>query len=164
MAVDMFLKLENLPGESMDQKLPDHIEILSFSWGVTQHGAYGRGGSGGGSGKAAFQDVQFTHYYDKASTVLFQHCVNGKHIKSGEFIARKAGADGKQMDYLNLKIKDIIVTSVSSGHTVGGDDRMVESFSLNFAEFDVTYTTQKADGTSQKSNPVKWNLLKNAEA
>jgi type VI secretion system secreted protein Hcp len=164
MAVDMFLKLEGVPGESLDQKLTDHIEILTFSWGVTQEGAYGRHGAGGGAGKAHIQDVQFTHYYDKASSLLLQMCVTGKHITKGEFIARKAGADGKQMDYLNLKFKEIVVTSVSSGGSGGSGDRMHENFSLNFAEFEATYTTQKTDGTPQKSNPFGWNLQKNTQA
>ena len=101
------------PGESKDQKLTDHIEILSFSWGVTQQGAYGTG-TGGGAGKAHVQEPTFTHYVDKASTVLFQMCVSGKHIAEGEFIARRAGADGKPQPYMNLKFDDLIVSSVQT--------------------------------------------------
>ena len=163
MAVDMFLKLEGVPGESKDEKLTDHIEILGFSWGVTQQGSYGTG-TGGGSGKAHFQDAHFTHYFDKASTVLFQMCATGKHIAKGEFIARRAGADGKPQPYCNLKFDDLIVSSVSpSGHG-GGDDRMTESFTLNFRKITYVYTTQDNKGIAQKGNEVKWDLQKNAEA
>jgi type VI secretion system secreted protein Hcp len=162
MAVDMFLKLEGVPGESKDQKLSDHIEILSFSWGVTQQGAYGTG-TGGGAGKAHIQEPAFTHFVDKASTVLLQMCVSGKHIAKGEFIARRAGAAGQPQHYMNVKFDDLIVSSVQlSGHH-GGDDRMTESFTLNFRRFEVVYTTQDNRGVAQPSNPVKWDLQKNAE-
>jgi type VI secretion system secreted protein Hcp len=163
MSVDMFLKLNGVPGESKDQKLTDHIEILSFSWGVTQQGAY-HTGTGGGAGKANVQEPTFTHYVDKASTVLFQMCVSGKHIADGEFIARRAGADGKPQPYMNLKFEDLIVSSVQTAGHHGGDDRMTESFSLNFKKFEVVYTTQDNKGIAQKGNPVKWDLQQNAEA
>ncbi len=162
MAVDMFLKLEGVPGESKDQKLTDHIEILHFSWGATQQGAYGTG-TGGGAGKAHIQEPAFTHFMDKASTVLLQMCVSGKHIAKGEFIARRAGADGKPQTYMNLKFDDLIVSSVQQSGHHGGDDRMTESFTLNFRRFEVVYTTQDNKGVAQPSNPVKWDLQKNAE-
>lgn len=162
MAVDMFLKLEGIPGESQDQKFPDHIEILSFTWSATQQGTYNTG-TGGGAGKAHVSDAVFSHYYDKASTVLLQMCVSGKHIAKGEFIARKAGADGKPQPYLNLKFEDLIVSSVQTGAVSGGDDRMTESFSLNFRKFEIVYTTQDNKGAPQPSNPVKWDMQKNAE-
>jgi type VI secretion system secreted protein Hcp len=161
--VDMFLKLEGVPGESKDEKLTDHIEVLSFAWGVSQQGTYGQG-MGGGAGKAEISDVQFSHYFDKASSVLLQMCVSGKHISKGEFIARRAGADGKPQNYLNLKFDDIIVTGVSTSGSGHGDTRMMENFSLNFRKFEVVYTTQDAKGAGQPSNPVKWDLQKNAEA
>ena len=43
MSADMFLKVEGIKGESVDSKHKDEIEVLSWSWGVTQavvaHGA-----------------------------------------------------------------------------------------------------------------------------
>jgi type VI secretion system secreted protein Hcp len=162
MAVDMFLKLDGVPGESQDQKFKDHIEILSFSWGATQQGAY-HTGTGGGAGKVNIQEPSFTHWVDKASTVLLQMCVSGKHIGKGEFIARRAGADGKQQPYLNLKFEDLIVASIQTAGNGGGDDRMTEHFTLNFKKFEIVYTTQDNKGAAQPSNPVKWDLQQNAE-
>jgi len=40
---------------------------------------------------------------------------------------------------------------------------MTEQFSLNFRKFEVVYTTQDNKGVPQPSNPVKWDLQKNAE-
>jgi len=57
-AVDMFLKIDGVEGESKDQKHPGTIEIESFSWGMSNPGTHGSGG-GGGTGKASFSDLSF---------------------------------------------------------------------------------------------------------
>ena len=36
MAVDYFLKVDGIPGESADAKHKDEIDVLAFSWGVSQ--------------------------------------------------------------------------------------------------------------------------------
>ena len=66
MASDIFAKIGDIKGESLDSKHKDEIEVLSFSWGVTNTGAKAAGG-GGGEGKATFQDISFVHHIDKAS-------------------------------------------------------------------------------------------------
>ena len=46
-AVDYFLKIEGVDGESNDSKHKNEIEILSFSWGATNTGTTAHGGGGG---------------------------------------------------------------------------------------------------------------------
>ena len=82
MAVDMFLKLEGIKGESKDDKHKDEIHIESFSWGVTQQGGFNVGG-GGGAGKVNVHDISISKYLDKSSALLMSHCCTGKHIPSG---------------------------------------------------------------------------------
>ena len=36
MAVDMFLKLDGINGESKDEKHAKEIDLLAFSWGASQ--------------------------------------------------------------------------------------------------------------------------------
>src|SRR3954464_13043199 len=112
MAADMFLKLEGIKGESTDSKHPNEIEILSYSFGVTQPGT-GAQGSGHGGGRAHVQDFQITHHTDAASPTLFAMCATGKHIKEGTFIARKAGGD--QQEYMTVKLTDVLISSVQNG-------------------------------------------------
>ena len=38
MAVDMFLKIDGIPGESTDDRHKDEIDILSYAWGESQPG------------------------------------------------------------------------------------------------------------------------------
>ena len=144
MAVDMFLKLDPIKGESQDDKHKDEIEILNWTWGMSQSGTT-HTGTGSGGGKVSVQDLTFTHWVDKASADLYQCCCTGKHIQEGTLVTRKAG--GKPLEYIILKMNDIIVTHVSTGGS-HGEDRLTENVTLNFAKFKLEYVQQLANGAS----------------
>jgi type VI secretion system secreted protein Hcp len=154
MAADMFLKLEGIKGESTDSKHANEIEILSYSFGVTQTGT-GSHGTGHGGGKAHVQDFQITHHTDAASPSLFAMCASGKHITKGTFIARKAGGD--QQEYLTVHLSDVLISSVQSGGS-GGSDIPLEQVSLNFAKIEIDYKPQKADGTLGAGVKGGWDI------
>jgi type VI secretion system secreted protein Hcp len=161
MAVDMFLKLDSgVKGESQDHKHKDEIDVLAWSWGMSQSGTFHTGG-GGGSGKANFQDISVTKWVDKASPALMLYCSNGDHFPEATLTVRKAGK--KPLEYIVLKMKKVLVTSVSTGGS-GGEDRLTENISLNFAEVKVDYTPQKEDGTGDAAQEYKWNIAKNSES
>jgi type VI secretion system secreted protein Hcp len=143
-AVDYFLKLDGIEGESQDSKHKGLIDLESFSWGVTQSGDYSTRG-GGGAGKAVFQDFHFTMKINKASPKLFLACAEGTHIKSGQLISRKAG--GKQEEYLKVTFSDLLVSSFQTGGSAHGDVVPTEQISINFAKLEIEYKEQKADGT-----------------
>ena len=159
MAVDMFLKLEGVDGESVDSAHKGEIDVLAWSWGVSQSGTMHMGG-GGGSGKASFQDVSVTKYVDVGSPTLMLYCANGKHIPKGTIIVRKAGE--KPLEYIKIDMEDIIVSSVSTGGS-GGEDRLTENVTLNFAKVKVEYTSQKKDGSKDKTIPMGWNIEENVQ-
>lgn len=159
MAVDFFLKIDGIPGESKDDKHKGEIDVLAFSWGLAQQGI-GHVGGGSGAGKVQFQDLSFTHYVDKATTDLMFSCASGKHIKTATLIARKAG--GKPLEYIKIVMNDILVSSVSTGGS-GGEERQTENVTLNFAEVKVDYVEQKADGSGEAAKNMGWSVLKNAK-
>src|SRR6478609_2866958 len=103
MAFDAFLKLDGIDGESTDDKHKNEIEVLSYSWGLTQSSS-GDSGGGGGAGKATFQDLHFVSHLSKASPMLFLKCATGQHIKEGLITVRKAG--GGQLEYLKITLTD----------------------------------------------------------
>jgi type VI secretion system secreted protein Hcp len=142
MASDIFAKLGDIKGESLDAKHKNEVEVLSYSWGVTNAGSMGHG-SGGGEGKATFHDLSFVHMVDKASPVLMQACATGVHIKEGTITHRKAGKG--QQEYLIVKMNDVIVTGVTHGGS--GDSGTSENVSLAFAKVSVEYKPQKPDGS-----------------
>lgn len=158
MAVDMFLKLSgDIKGESQDDKHKDEVDVLAWSWGVSQSGTFHSGG-GGGSGKASFQDISVTKYVDKASNGLLRVCSNGEALDTADLVVRKAGKT--PLEYITIKMKNVLVTSVSTGGS-GGEDRLTENISLNFAEVEYTYTGQTPTGGKGDAMPFKWNIAKN---
>jgi type VI secretion system secreted protein Hcp len=160
MAVDMFLKLDGIKGESKDHKHKDEIHIESFSWGMNQTGAHAAGG-GGGAGKVSVHDISVTKHVDKSSTPLMLACANGKHIKEGLITVRKAGE--KPLEYLKIKLTDVLISSVQeAGH---GGDQLTESVTLNFSKFHVTYQEQNEKGEAQGSpDEMGWDIKANQKA
>jgi len=159
MAVDMFLKLDGIKGESQDHKHKDEIHIESFSWGMSQTGAHGAGG-GGGAGKVSVHDISVTKFVDKATPALMLACCNGKHIPTGLITVRKAGE--KPVEYLKIKLVDILISGVQeAGH---GSDLITENVSINFAKFHVEYLEQAADGTGKPGGEMGWDVKSNTKA
>ena len=57
MAVDMFLTLDGVKGESEDKNHPKQIGVLSWSWGMSRSGSAHVGG-GPPARQSQWQDVQ----------------------------------------------------------------------------------------------------------
>ena len=158
MASDIFAKIGDIKGESLDSKHKDEIEVLSYSWGMTNAGSMAHG-SGGGEGKATFHDLSFTHVIDKSSPVLMQACATGTHYKDATITHRKAGKG--QHEYLVVKMNDVIVTSVTHG---GSGDGHSENVSLSFAKVAVEYKPQKPDGSLDAGVHFKYDIKGQKEA
>ncbi|HEU4937066.1 MAG TPA: type VI secretion system tube protein Hcp [Vicinamibacterales bacterium] len=159
MASDIFAKLGDIKGESLDDKHKDEIEVLSYSWGVTNAGSMAHG-TGGGEGKATFHDLSFIHRYDKSSPVLMQYCATGVHLKEATITNRKAGKG--QQEYLIIKMNDVIVTGVTHGNS--GSDGATENVSVAFAKVAVEYKPQKPDGSLDAGVIFKYDLKAQKEA
>ena len=153
----MFLKLTDIKGESKDDKHKEEIDVLAWSWGMSQSGSMHIGG-GGGAGKVNVQDLSLTKFLDKASPKLMQVCSQGKHIKEATLVVRKAG--DKPLEYVKIKMTDVLVTSVSTGGS-GGEDRLTENISLNFAQVNVEYVPQKQDGSGDSPIPMGYDMAAN---
>ena len=157
MAVDVFLKLGDIKGESKDSKHVGEIDVLSWSWGVSQTGTMGHGG-GGGAGKANFNDLSIMHAVDKASPVLMTKCATGEHIKEATLVSRKAGKG--QQEYLIVKMNDILITSVQPS---GSSEHPMESVSMQFSKIDFEYKPQKEDGSLDAGVHFKYDIKANKE-
>jgi type VI secretion system secreted protein Hcp len=160
MAVDIFLKLDGIKGESQDSKHKEEIDVMSYSFGASQAGTMSYGG-GGGAGKVQFQDLSFTHRVDKSSPVLFLHCANGAHIKEATLTNRKAGKE--QLESLVIKLYDVLVSSCQQSDSAGGD-LPVDNVTLNFAKIEMEYKEQKKDGTLGAGVKFNWDQKLNKGA
>ncbi len=159
MAVDMFIKVEGVTGESKDEAHADEIDVLAWSWGMSNSGTAHHGG-GAGAGKVNVHDLSFTKYIDKSSTDLMLFCCNGKHVPTCVLTVRKAGEE--PLEYLLITMTDCLITSVSTGGS-GGQDRLSENIGINFAKVEVAYTPQKPDGSGDAPTQMGWNIEKNVK-
>jgi type VI secretion system secreted protein Hcp len=160
MAVDMFLKIDGIPGESKDKVHKDRIDVLAWSWGASNSGTAHVGG-GAGAGKVNVQDISFTKYLDKASPELFLRCCNGKHIPESTLIMRKAGGESP-LEYLTITMTDVMVTSYSTGGS-GGEDRLTENLTLNCAKVKVLYKEQTEKGGVGDQPQTGWDIQANVK-
>jgi type VI secretion system secreted protein Hcp len=143
-AFDAFLKIEGIEGESQDRTHKGEIEIDSYGWGVEQTGVVG--GGGGVAGRAVAQDFHFTMKLSKASPNLMLACATGRHFQQATLTCRKAGG-ANQVEFLKVKLEDLLVSSYAPGGADAGEDRPTESISLNFSKIDFLYTVEKTGET-----------------
>jgi type VI secretion system secreted protein Hcp len=156
-ASDIFAKIGDIKGESLDSKHKDEIEVLSWSWGVTNPVKVS--GSGGGTGKASFHDLSFTHKIDKASPLLLKGCATGQHLKEATITHRKAGKG--QQEFLIIKMNDVLVTAVTEDDSSEGG--RLETVSLAFAKVDLEYRPQKSDGSLDAGIHFKYDIKAHKE-
>ncbi len=148
MAVDTFIKIGDLKGESVVKGHEDSIQIESWSWGMAQSGTT-HSGTGGGAGKCDVQDLSFQKRMDTSSPGIALAVCKGTHFDKATMTCRKAG--DTPLDYLIIELEEVIVTSYSPSGSSGGDE-VYDSFTLNFAKFKMSYQPQdnkgaKAGGT-----------------
>jgi len=158
-AVDYFLKIDTIEGESMDAKHKNEIHILSWSWGETNSGTSSNDG-GGGAGKVAMQDFSFSMHINKASPKLVLACASGQHIKDALLTCRKAGTE--QQEYLKIKFSDLLISSFQTGGSEGSVVP-VDSISFNFSKIEYEYAPQNEKGALGTKIPVGWDLKKNVK-
>ena len=157
MAVDYFLKLDGIPGESTDAKHKDEIDVLAFSWGVSHPKASGPGG--GGAGKAVFEDLLVVAHTSKASPKLWLACASGQHIKSAVLTCRKPGK--APFEFLKITLTDVSITSYEID---GSDEELpLDQIALAFAKVETVYTPQDPSGKAQPPVKAGWDLKKNAK-
>ena len=162
MALDMFMEMgEKIKGETQDKQFKSKggIDVLSWSWGMSQSGSTHMG-SGSGAGKANFQDLSFTKYVDKSTHAIMTALAKGSHIPECKLTCRKAG-EGQQK-YIEVTMKECIVSSLTTGGS-GGEDRLTENVVLNFGEVTYSYYMQDTKGSTASAGDFKWNIAENSE-
>jgi type VI secretion system secreted protein Hcp len=148
-AVDMFLEVDGLQGESQDSKYKDAIDVLAFSWGVSN-----------GGGKPNFQDVSVTKYVDRTSPKLLEMVASGKLVATARLTVRKPGET--PIDYLRYCFTGLRFSALSSGGS-GGEDRVTENITFSYSTIIERYTQQDATGKPLPAIFGGWDLLKNLQ-
>ena len=159
MATDILLKIDGIKGESVIEGHKDEIDVLAWSWGMTQSGTT-HTSTGGGSGKVSVSDITLTKYVDIATHELIKACCNGRHIKEATLVVRKAGGSSP-LNYLTLKMEEVLVSSYNTGGSNDDLDRVQETLTFNFARFNIEYQQQNEKGGKKGSANAGWDIAKN---
>ncbi len=161
MALDIFLKLADIKGDSADARHRDEIVVLSWDWGMTQTTApIGGGGASGGAavGRTEIRRIQFAHRIDVASPLIMLACATGKRLREAKFTVRHHGEHAAE--FLAVKLSDVIVTLVEP--TINGDNgETYEAVALEFAKVEVEYTPRAPNGTPGTPVRFGWDLRAN---
>ena len=150
-ATDMFLKLGDIKGESLDDKHKGEIDVLAWSWGESDSTASARRNRSGLATPDCIQDLALTKFIDRASPDVIMDAVLGRIIPEATLTLRKSG--GGQQEYLVLKLSDVSISSYSTGGS-GGEDRLTESLTLHFLRMEGSYRQQQPDGSL--GAPIVW--------
>lgn len=142
-ASDALLHITGIPGESKISGYEGWIDILNFSWQISNPDA-GNTIPGEGAGTTIVRPLIVTKYIDKASPFLTLNLLTGQIIEEAILIFIKAGSD--PFEYLKITMSNVQVANVSPGGT-SGDERAFESVALAFSRVCYSYTPQKENGT-----------------
>ena len=158
MAVDMFLKIDGIQGESTDASHKDEIDILSYTWSESRAAVSG-GAGGAATGRVTMQDFHFSMHVNKASPRLFLSCANGARIKNAILTVRRSG--GNPVEFLKWTLTDV---TVGSYHTAAGGpsgELPTDQVSLRFTRIETEYTLVKPDGSPDVAIREGWDLTAN---
>lgn len=154
MAVNAYLFIEGVEGPSTSK--PKHIDVLSFSWGVSQTATYGAGASGkeAKAGRADFSNLSIMKVLDKTTPLLADHCASGDILKK-VYILYDKPVGNAQEDYFRIYLQDALITSVQLS---GSSENPTESVSFAFQAVEVAYKPEKDDGSLDAAVPKGYDL------
>jgi type VI secretion system secreted protein Hcp len=150
----MLLKIDGIFGESTYINHKDWVELLSFSWGLSQPATAMT--SGASSSRVQVLDFNFSHLLDKASPLLMSYCSMGKRIKDATLELFYPGESGQR--FYQLIMTDVVVSKVN----IAGSSLLpisetstaqavlfkpVEDVALTFAKIEWSYWPVKPDGS-----------------
>lgn len=157
-AADLFLKLDRIPGESLDPRHREDIDLLDWSWGLSNSGNAHTGG-GSGAGKVSVRDLTVTKWVDRSTPSLMQATAQGNHLKNATVFVRRPGV--RPVEFLKITMSDVLVTGIATA-AGNGQDRLPETVTLNFASVTVDYVRVDPLGAPAGQSEFFWDITQNA--
>lgn len=163
MAIDAYLQIDGIKGESTDDKHKDWMEVMHVAWGVHQPRAATVSTAGGHtSGRVELSNIKFDKLSDIASPLLLQTCAAGKTIPKAVFEFMRADGEGKPVPYFRVELENVMISDVVPNSGDGGT--ITEHVQLAYSKIKWTYTRQSIRGGAQGSTAGGWDLAGNKVA
>ncbi|MFZ6747639.1 Hcp family type VI secretion system effector [Undibacterium sp. Ren11W] len=163
MAIDVYLQIDGIKGESTDSTHKDWIECNSVSWEVLQpKSATSSNGGGHTAERCEHKDIVLHKLCDLATPLLLQNSSSGKTIPKAKFEFMRANADGARIKYFEIELKNVLIGGVSPSVVAG--NILNEEVRLKFSEVKWKYIQQKIDGGAGGNTAGGWSLSENKVA
>ena len=160
MAIDVYLQIDGIKGESTDDRHKDWIECKSVSFGVEQpKSATASTGGGHTAERCEHQDIVFSKLADLSSPILLQTCSAGRTIPKARIEFMRADAQGERVKYFEIEIENVLIGAVSP--SVHEGDILSEEVALKFSKIKWRYTQQKITGGAGGNTSGGWDLATN---
>lgn len=160
MAIDVYLQIDGIKGESMDDKHKDWIECKTVSWGVTQpKSATASTGGGHTAERVEMTDIKISKLADLATPLLLQTCAAGKTIPKAKLEFMRADGNGDRVKYFEIQLENVLISKVNP--QVGEGSFMQEELGLKFSKVKYMYTQQKVSGGAGGNTSGGWDLATN---
>lgn len=160
MAVDFYLQLEGITGESGDANHPGWIECLSVSWSVTQPKSATASTAGGHTAdRAELSEISISKMLDVASPILSQTCAAGKTIPRARLEFQRADGEGPPVKYFEVELENVLIGHVPPHFTPNHEP--IENLGLKFSKVRWKYTKQNIAGGTSGKTTGGWNLAMN---
>ncbi|HWW69410.1 MAG TPA: type VI secretion system tube protein Hcp [Duganella sp.] len=163
MAIDVYLQIDGIKGESADSVHKDWIECKSVQWEVLQPKSATASSAGGHTAeRTEHKDIVITKLADLATPLLLQNCSSGKTIPKAKFEFLRADGQGERIKYFEIELENVLISSVAP-HVQPGDI-LSESVSIKYSKVKWKYTQQKVGGGSGGNTSGGWDLSANKTA
>lgn len=160
MAVDAYLQIDGIKGESTDHEHQGWIEVSHVIYGVHQPRAETISTAGGHTtARAELYPITFKKLADLASPVLLQTCAIGKTVPKAVFEFMRADGEGKPIPYFRVELENLMIASMTPDSGDGGT--ISERVQLAYAKIKWTYTKQSIRGGTEGKTAGGWDCAAN---
>lgn len=161
MAIDVYLQIDGIKGESMDDKHKDWIEVTGVHWGVHQpRSATASTGGGHTAERAELSEISFMKLSDLSTPILLQTCAMGKTLTKAKLEFFRADGNGARVKYFDIELENVLIGMVKP-HLGGDNSYLSENFNLKYSKIKWKYTQQKLSGGSGGNTAGGWDLAAN---
>jgi len=129
MTMHSYLRIDGVPGDSVDSGYEGWIACDSVSWSLR-----------GAAPAAGHSEIRFVKLEDAASPILARLCIGETRVTAAHFDFLREDGQGKRMKCYEIALENVLVANVASGPR--HESPMTETVVLRFSNARLTESGQ----------------------
>lgn len=160
MAIDVYLQIDGIKGESADSSHQGWIEIRSAQWGVAQPKSATASTAGGHTAeRCEHRTLSLAKLSDLSSPILMQSCSMGKTLPKARLEFMRADGDGARVKYYEVELENVLIANMEQ--MVHEGSILEDHVGLRFSKVRWKYSQQKVGGGLGGNTAGGWDLAAN---